>query len=177
MEAGMDGLRAIGWLGLILCTAGCGSNSVIGPGTCSVTLSGAITATATCQLAAATSASAAGKVSFGLEGQTGGTTVTFSSVLNLTTLQTGTYGSSTGTSPSMAGGSVTTTAGASWLQFTNTSGVADRGSFTLIISSTGASVPSGQYTGWPDPGGSLDFILTPVTGTGATGTVTVHVVF
>jgi len=155
-----------------LLTAACSSDNSIVPGSCSLTLSGAVTGTASCQIAAATTASTGGKVSFGLEGQSGGTTFTFAAVLNETTFQTGTYGSSTGTSVVQAGGSASTSAGASWLQFNNTNGVNDQGSFVLTITSTGGSVPSGGYTGWPDPGGSLSVTLTAVPASGASGTVT-----
>lgn len=164
--------RLVGMACATLLTAACSSDNSIIPGSCSLTLSGAITATSSCQIAAATTASAGGKVSFGLEGQSGGTTFTFGAVLNETTFQTGTYGSSTGTSVVQEAASVSNSAGASWLQFNNTNGVNDQGSFTLTITSTGGSVPSGGYTGWPDPGGSLSVTLTAVPSSGATGTVT-----
>ena len=87
----------LGWLG-----TACGSNTL--PGSCSLTLSGAITATTSCHAVAATTASTSGKVSFALEGAATGTTnvIAVSVLFPQTSLQTGTFGSSSGTSVTSA---------------------------------------------------------------------------
>ena len=94
-----------------------------------------------------------------------------------TSLQTGTFGSSSGTSVTSATGVVDTSTNLSWVQFFQSGSVPDQGSFTLTIDSTGLSVPSGNYTGWPDPGGSLSVTLEPAPGSSASGTVTLQASF
>jgi hypothetical protein len=53
------------------------------------------------------------------------------------------------------------------------------GTFTLFVDSAGQKVTNGSDAGatWPYISGTLDATLPPVTGTGATGTVTAHVTF
>ena len=165
--------------GLVLGLVGvaCGSSNNTTPGSCSVTVSGGTSASTSCGLAVATTAASAGKVFFGMSANAGGTITAAQVIFNQTSLQTGTYGSSSGTSVTSAAATVATAGGMSWNQFFQTSGTPDEGSFTLTISSTGSSVPAGSYTGWPDPDGSLTVTLEPEASTGAIGTVTMTVTF
>ena len=69
-----------------------------------------------------------------------------------------------------AGSVVDASNGDSWTQFFRKPPVPDQES-SLTITSTGASVPMGMYSDWPDPGGSFTVTLEPVPASGATGTV------
>ena len=52
-----------------------------------------------------------------------------------------------------------------------------QGTYTMSVSDPGISTPSGNGTVWPAPVGTVDATMPALTGTSATGTVTLHLTF
>jgi hypothetical protein len=167
---------AVGLVLGLLATA-CSSGNGTNPGTCSLTVTGGLTVSGSCTAAAAVTGNTNGKVAFAVAANPSGSIISLLVTLDQTSLQTGTYGSASGTNVVSAGSEVFGSNGDEWAQFFNEPPVPDQGSFTLTISSTGSEVQSGADATWPDPDGSLTVVLAPQPASGATGTVTVQVTF
>jgi hypothetical protein len=177
----MDMNRAAAVAGLVLGLVGAACGSSTGgntpPGTCSLTATGSFTATSSCLVAAAITGNTAGKVAVAVQASPNGSVIALLVNLDQTSLQTGTYSNASSSGVLNAGSVVDASNGDSWAQFFQKPPVPDQGTFTLSITSTGGSVPTGMYSDWPDPGGSFTVTLEPLPASGATGTVTVTATF
>ncbi len=158
-----------------LCAAGCGGGNDTITQNCTLTLSGAVTATATCTAVAAYSSSNA-QLGFAIAVQgtpTGFQSFAFALQIPGNSLAATTYTTANSTK---AGTSVLGTGSMTWAEFFN-EGVADQGSFSATISSTGSEIDSGSDKAWAAPHGTFTATLAAVTGTGATGTVNASATF
>lgn len=157
------------------CGGGGGGGTDAGTsGGCTITLSGALTATAPCTPAGAYGASSN---ALGFEISSQGTSPNFNSFnfsiqLPGTTLQTGTFTSANSTkAATVVSGNTSTQI---WGQYFN-HGSANQGTYSFTITSTGAEFDSGGKKTWSYAHGSLTATLAP-SGT-ASGTLDATVTF
>ncbi len=145
--------------------------------TCVATFSGAVTATGDCNPALGFSASKQQAV-FGLSYVTAPATV--SSWAVAATLASGSPSTGTFTESTMpsSGADVIQSTTNAWVESHGASGQPDQGTLTVTISSIGTPVTASNgdivYVG---AHGTVDATLPPQTGTGALGTLTLHVAF
>jgi hypothetical protein len=182
VEGGIGMKRSTAVAGVVLgvLATACGSGTSGGgntQGTCSLAVTGALTASGSCLLAVGSTGVTNGKVAVAVSATLNGSIISLLVNLNQTSLQTGTYGSSSGTSVLNAGSVIDASNGQIWEQFFNKPPIPNTGSFTLTVSSTGASTPRGMYAEWHDPAGSLNVTLESQVASGASGTVTVQTSF
>ena len=162
-----------------LAAAGCGgsdTNALTGSQSCTLTLSGAISATAACQAVGAYS-SGSGQLGFtiSLKGTpTGLQSFGFAVDLPGLSLSAATFNNGNATKAGTA--LVGTAATQAWAQLYNQGG-ADQGAWSLTLSSTGNELDSGNDRAWIAPHGSYTATLAPVAGGGATGNVTATATF
>lgn len=163
---------------LAAAVAACGGSAPIGPSKCTVTFSGAITGSGTCAVAGGNgykNGSSGNGVGIGLTATVAGiNSFAFALDLGTTAVTAGTY-SNTTTSAS-AGTAITSPSNQAWVQ-SHSSNQSDQGSYTLTITDLGPGVTSSGGTAYVAMHGSLNATLTPVTGSGASGNVTVSVSF
>jgi hypothetical protein len=165
--------------GLALLAGACGGTDIPGlPGSnsCTVTISGAITASATCELALGYSA-ASNKAAFGLS--VTGLPATISAAAIAVDLATGDVASGNYTQANTldSGVAVTTPSAQVWMETKNKSN-SDQGSFTLNISSTGSAVTgSNGDKAYLNGHGSLTATLPGLASANTSGTVTLSATF
>ena len=165
-------------LALAAALAACGG-STTELSNCNVTFSGAVTGSGKCTIAGGNGYKAGGSgngVGIGMNGTvTGVQSFAFALDLGSTAVATGTY-SNTATTASEAT-TLSGTGNATWIQTSHAGSTPDQGTYTLNLTDLGPGINSNGGTAYAAMHGSLNATLPAVTGTGATGTVTVSATF
>lgn len=154
----------------------CGGSDLTNPGVCTVTLSGAVTATKTCVVGAAHD-NASNQTAIAINVQGGSGQPSFAFALNMGSADplATTY---TQASPGEAGSTYMAADNKTWLQLAHDHGGApDQGTYSLKISDLGTTITASGGKAWPLIHGTLDATLKAQTATGASGDLVAKVTF